>query len=99
MGPMRRRPRSLLPTSLPLPYGPPPAGSLSVVTDDGVRLHVEGDEGGLGGSEAASALTVVLSHGFTARLVEWEVQRAALRDRARLVLWDQRGHGRSAWTK
>jgi pimeloyl-ACP methyl ester carboxylesterase len=44
-------------------------------------------------------LTVVFSHGFTARLVEWAFQRAALRDRARLVLWDQRGHGRSGWTK
>ena len=44
-------------------------------------------------------LTVVFSHGFTARLAEWELQRAALRDRARLVLWDQRGHGRSGWTK
>jgi pimeloyl-ACP methyl ester carboxylesterase len=64
-----------------------------VRTDDGVDLHVEVD-----GDEAAP-LTVVLSHGFTARLVEWEIQRAALRDRARLVLWDQRGHGRSAWTK
>jgi pimeloyl-ACP methyl ester carboxylesterase len=45
-----------------------------------------------------AALTVVFSHGFTARLAEWELQRAALRTRARLVLWDQRGHGRSGWT-
>jgi pimeloyl-ACP methyl ester carboxylesterase len=40
---------------------------------------------------------VVFSHGFTARLAEWQLQRAALRGRARLVLWDQRGHGRSGW--
>src|SRR5687768_18540808 len=79
--------------SLPAPAGPPPPGSRTVTTDDGVPLHVEVD-----GDENAS-LTVVLSHGFTARLVEWEFQRAALRDRARLVLWDQRGHGRSGWTK
>ena len=92
---MRRRAR---PTALPVPYGPPPPGSRSVLTDDGVRLHVE--LGGSGGSgEGAAPLTVVLSHGFTARLVEWDVQRAALRDRARLVLWDQRGHGRSGWTR
>ncbi len=45
-----------------------------------------------------AALTVVFAHGFTARLVEWELQRAALRDRARLVFFDQRGHGRSATT-
>jgi pimeloyl-ACP methyl ester carboxylesterase len=44
-------------------------------------------------------LTVVLTHGFTARLMEWEPQVEALRDRARVVLWDQRGHGRSSWTR
>nr|WP_239520351.1 alpha/beta hydrolase [Blastococcus saxobsidens] len=43
-------------------------------------------------------MTVVFCHGFTARLAEWELQRRALRDRARLVFWDQRGHGRSAAT-
>ena len=79
--------------SLPAPTDPPPPGSRTVTTDDGVPLHVEVD-----GDENAP-LTVVLSHGFTARLAEWELQRAALRNRARLVLWDQRGHGRSGWTK
>lgn len=78
--------------TLPAPSGPPPPGSRTVTTDDGVPLHVEVD-----GREDAP-LTVVLSHGFTARLAEWEIQRAALRGRARLVLWDQRGHGRSGWT-
>jgi pimeloyl-ACP methyl ester carboxylesterase len=81
------------PSSLPAPTGPPPPGSRVVTTDDGVPLHVEVD------GDAQAPLTVVLSHGFTARLVEWDLQRAALRDRARLVLWDQRGHGRSGWTK
>jgi len=80
------------PLSLPSPTGPPPPGSCTVTTDDGVRLHVEVD-----GREDAP-LTVVFSHGFTARLAEWQLQRAAVRDRARLVLWDQRGHGRSATT-
>lgn len=68
------------------------ARELTVRTDDGVDLHVEVD-----GDERAP-LTVVLSHGFTARLGEWDLQRQALRSRARLVLWDQRGHGRSGWT-
>ena len=72
------------------------ARELTVRTDDGVDLHVEVD-GGVGGSDPAP-LTVVLSHGFTARLGEWDLQREALRSRARLVLWDQRGHGRSGWT-
>jgi pimeloyl-ACP methyl ester carboxylesterase len=78
---------------LPAPVGPPPAGSRTVTTDDGVPLHVEVD------GDLEAPLTVVFSHGFTARLVEWELQRAAIRDRARLVFWDQRGHGRSGWTK
>lgn len=80
------------PIALPSPTGPPPEGSRTVVTDDGVRLHVEVD------GDPHSELSVVFAHGFTARLVEWELQRAALRDRARLVFFDQRGHGRSAST-
>jgi pimeloyl-ACP methyl ester carboxylesterase len=78
--------------SLPALTDPPPPGSRTVTADDGVPLHVEVDD------PEHAPLTVVLSHGFTARLAEWELQRAALRGRARLVLWDQRGHGRSGWT-
>jgi pimeloyl-ACP methyl ester carboxylesterase len=81
-----------MPLALPAPTGPPPPGSRTVVTDDGVRLHVEVD-----GRDTAP-VTVVFAHGFTARLVEWDLQRAALRDHARQVFFDQRGHGRSACT-
>jgi pimeloyl-ACP methyl ester carboxylesterase len=81
------------PLTLPASTGPPPPGSRTVTTDDGVPLHVEFD------GDPDAPVTVVFSHGFTARLAEWELQRTALRDRARLVLWDQRGHGRSGWTK
>ena len=80
------------PLVLPPLDAPPPPGSRVVTTDDGVDLHVEFD------GPPASPLTVVFSHGFTARLAEWELQRRALRDRYRLVFWDQRGHGRSAAT-
>jgi pimeloyl-ACP methyl ester carboxylesterase len=55
-----------------------------------VDLHAEVD------GRPDAPLTVLLTHGFTARLGEWDDQRAALRRRARLVLWDHRGHGRSA---
>ncbi|MGY1692334.1 alpha/beta fold hydrolase [Geodermatophilus sp. SYSU D01105] len=79
-------------TALPHPPPPPAPGSRTVRTDDGVDLHVEVD------GNASAPLTVVLSHGFTARLGEWDLQRETLRSRARLVLWDQRGHGRSGWT-
>ena len=61
------------PLALPAPTGPPPPGSRTVLTDDGVRLHVEVD------GDENSPLTVVFAHGFTARLVEWDLQRAALR--------------------
>ena len=81
------------PLVLPPREGPPPPGSRTVTTDDGIDLHVEVD------GVAEAALTVVFAHGFTARLAEWELQRAAVRDRARSVLFDQRGHGRSAWTR
>jgi pimeloyl-ACP methyl ester carboxylesterase len=71
--------------------GPPPPGSTSVTTEDGVRLHVELED-------ADSDLTVVLVHGFTARLGEYVLQRDALRRAGvRAVLYDHRGHGRSAW--
>jgi pimeloyl-ACP methyl ester carboxylesterase len=65
-------------------------GPRSVVrTDDGVALHVEHD------GDPTAPLTVVMVHGFTARLGEFDLQRAAVRSRARVVLYDQRGHGRS----
>jgi pimeloyl-ACP methyl ester carboxylesterase len=93
MGDVPTAPDADFPT-LPSPTGPPPPGSRTVTTDDGVPLHVEVDDG-----PAGAPLTVLFSHGFTARLAEWDLQRAAVRDRARLVLWDQRGHGRSGWTR
>ena len=71
---------------------PPPGqgGAACVVrTDDGVALHVEHD------GDPTAPLTVVMVHGFTARLGEFDLQRAAVRSRARVVLYDQRGHGRS----
>ncbi|WP_084704833.1 alpha/beta fold hydrolase [Phaeacidiphilus oryzae] len=39
--------------------------------------------------------TVVFCHGYALNLDSWHFQRAALRDTHRLVLWDQRSHGRS----
>ena len=66
---------------------PGPAGG--VRTDDGLRLHVEED------GDPDAPVTVVFSHGFTAQLEEFLLQRETLRTRARLVFYDQRGHGRS----
>jgi pimeloyl-ACP methyl ester carboxylesterase len=64
---------------------------LTVTADDGVALHVELDEA------PNAEVTVVFCHGYLLSLEGWLFQRAALAGRARLVLWDQRGHGRSGW--
>ena len=60
-----------------------------MTTEDGVHLHVEVDE------LAGAPVTVLFSHGFTAQLGEFLLQREGLRGRVRVVLYDQRGHGRS----
>ena len=62
----------------------------TVRTDDGVVLHVEVDDGPREGGPA-----VVMVHGLTARLGEFDLQRETLAGRARVVLYDQRGHGAS----
>lgn len=75
---------------------------LTVVTDDGIALHVEIDDGAraanAGRSRKAPARpTVVFSHGYTLSLRSWVLQRRALVAAGyRVVLWDQRSHGRSA---
>ena len=69
----------------------PPAHDDAVVADDGTRLHAEVDD------VPGAPVTVVFVHGFTARLEEFALQRETLRGRCRVVLYDQRGHGRSGW--
>ena len=60
-------------------------------TEDGVALHVE--EVG----PPDSPLTVVFVHGYVHEMAVWHFQRKALAadGSARLVLYDQRAHGRS----
>lgn len=64
--------------------------SATVLTDDGVQLHVE-----IGGLASPNAPTVVFSHGYGLSLDSWPDQRLEVGRVARTVLWDQRGHGRS----
>lgn len=67
------------------------AGELpGVRTDDGVLLHVEAKGPWAG-------VSVVLVHGLMARLEAFQLQRDALAAQAHVVLYDQRGHGRSGW--
>ena len=86
----RRRLATQLSETSEAPLGEP----CSVVADDGVRLSCEEIE-----ADGMPALTVVLVHGFALDRRTWHFQRpflAALTDpRVRVVLYDQRSHGRS----
>lgn len=75
------------------PYGSAHGDELEVRADDGTLLHVEVDEPDE--PPAPGVPTIVFSHGYALTLDSWHYQRLALRGRYRLVLWDQRGHGRS----
>ena len=65
---------------------------VEVLTDDGVRLHVEVDPADSPGGDRP---TVVFLHGYALSADVWHFQRLALRGRYRLVLCEHRGHGRS----
>ncbi len=67
---------------------PRPAGVLRVRSDDGTLLHAE-----VHGPEDAP--TVVLSHGWACSTLFWTPVLRALGADLRVVLYDQRGHGRS----
>jgi pimeloyl-ACP methyl ester carboxylesterase len=79
---MRERRRPLIATT-PIEY--------EVATDDGITLCAEM----LG--KPSSPVTVVLCHGYGLNMHSWCFQRAALASRARVLTWDQRGHGRSGF--
>ena len=73
------------------PYGTLRAEPTSVVTPDGVTLHVEVDE-----VEHADGPTLVFVHGYALNLDCWHFQRAAVRGVHRAVFYDLRSHGRSS---
>lgn len=79
------------------PYRDEPFGTMTadeystVITDEGIALHVELD------GDPKAPLTVVFVHGFCLDLGTFHFQRRALMDvkGVRLVSYDQPGHGRS----
>ncbi len=60
----------------------------TVLTEDGVALHVE--------VSGSGPLTVVFVHGWAISSGEWHYQQRDLADVARLVTYDHRDHGESA---
>jgi pimeloyl-ACP methyl ester carboxylesterase len=78
----------------PDPFVNEPLGGLrgtpyAVEASDGVQLHVERD------GDDQPGLTVLFAHGYALNHDCWHFQRRDLRRTARLVLYDQRSHGRS----
>ncbi|HEU5417226.1 MAG TPA: alpha/beta hydrolase [Streptosporangiaceae bacterium] len=72
------------------PLGQVRGRPLTVLADDGVPLHAE-----ISGPDDAP-VTIIFSHGYCLSQDCWHFQRQALAaSGARLVCWDQRGHGRS----
>lgn len=71
------------------PFGELRGDPVEVIADDGVRLHAE-----VCGRQDAP-VTIVFCHGYTLSQEVWHYQRQDLESDYRLVLWDQRSHGRS----
>lgn len=71
---------------------PRPSSKLTVTASDGISLHAEV-------WDSSSPITVIFCHGYLLDSESWYFQCMGLGARARLVLWDQRGHGKSGWGK
>jgi pimeloyl-ACP methyl ester carboxylesterase len=84
---------------------------LTVLTDDGIRLHAEVDEVAPYADQAAKTqppkgirrlrradepdATLVFVHGYALNLDCWHFQREYFRGKHRMVFYDQRSHGES----
>jgi pimeloyl-ACP methyl ester carboxylesterase len=91
----RRRLAAQLSEDPPQVAGLPVSEASSVTADDGARISCEEIEA----RDGRPVLTVVLVHGFALDRRTWHFQRRSLAElgdpSVRLVLYDQRSHGRS----
>lgn len=76
-----------------LVYGRVQGTSRRVLTEDGLSLYAETDDGPGGGSQYP--FTTVFTHGYALSHDSWAFQRSALGRRGPVVTYDQRSHGRS----
>ena len=74
------------------PFGSLTSDPVEVVADDGVVLHAEVEEA----ITEHDDVTIVFAHGYALTMHEFHYQRRDLRGIARLVFYDQRGHGKSS---
>ena len=72
-------------------YGTLHSDRVEVIANDGLRIHAE-VEAAVG---APDDLTIIFAHGYALRMDEFHYQRRDLRHLARMVFYDQRGHGLS----
>lgn len=70
-------------------FGSVRSDGVTVVSTDGVPLHVEVDEAD------RKTPTIVFLHGWVENIDVWHYQRLALRGQVRMVFVDLRSHGRS----
>jgi pimeloyl-ACP methyl ester carboxylesterase len=71
------------------PFGQLRGNTIEVVADDGLLLHAEVC------GPADAPVTIVFCHGYTLSHEVWHYQWQNLASEYRLVLWDQRSHGKS----
>lgn len=93
IGQIFKKNRELLPE--PEPFFTLRAPGPDVVTRDGVKLHVEVDHPDPRLPLAERGVTIVMVHGYVLSLHCWHFMRKHFRGRHKIVLYDQRSHGRS----
>lgn len=73
------------------PFGSLHSPKIEVTCNDGVKIFAEVEES----LDNKNDVTVIFSHGYALRMDEFHYQRRDLRHLARMVFYDQRGHGSS----